>query len=119
MEDELSLLPDLFFVGTSTPIGKASTKDVAIVRQNTYENLTNQLPRKLLSTEPLTSALIHNAGRHMDKRAMLKYNDVELNTMFKEGIPLDDALKIQKARWDAVPNLGRDTGAILGVAVGQ
>ena len=64
-----------------------------MVRQSTYEGLTNQLPRKAYSDTPLVDALFSNAGRHMDKRAMLKRNDLEIDSMFKEGTPLGSSVE--------------------------
>ena len=97
--------------------GKVSAKDASTVRQNAYENLTNQLPHKPLNSgEPLIEILSHNIKRNFDSRAMLQKNDKEIEDLFNHGISLDDALRIQQTRWQRYPNTARDAGVLMGIA---
>ena len=99
---------------------KISYKDAPIVRQNTYENITSQLPRKPLSGgEPLTAVLAHNIKRNFDNRAMLQKSDREIEDLFSQGVSLDNALRIQQERWNRIPDTVRDAGMILGIAAGE
>jgi thiol:disulfide interchange protein DsbC len=66
----------------------------------------------------LMDTLIHNAKRKVDSRAMLKRNDEEIASMFNQGTPLDEALKIQQDRWSRIPAHGTQTGTALGLTAG-
>ena len=47
---------------------------------------------------------------------MLKRNDAEIEDLFNQGIPLDEALMIRQNRWNKIPDTARDAGLILGIA---
>ncbi len=97
--------------------GKISAADASMVRQNVYENITSKLPHKPLNSgESLASVLSNNIKRNFDSRTMLKRNDVEIESLFKQGIPLDDALRIQQQRLNQIPDTATIAGMLMGVA---
>ena len=88
-----------------------------LVKQNSYENLTNKSPYKSFnSNKSLGSVLTNNVKRNFDDRAMLQRNNVELNRLFNQGNTLDDALRLRQNQWDQIPNTARDAGLMLGVS---
>ena len=69
------------------------------------------------TTSRIFDTALHNAKRKVDSRAMLQRNDVELESMFNQGTPLDKALKARQDQWDKIPDTARDAGMILGTGV--
>jgi len=93
--------------------GKGSRK---IDYSNVFEPST---PRAYPAPARLFDTALHNAKRKLNSRAMLKRNDEEIETMFNQGTPLDDALKISQERWDKIPDTARDAGLVMGLGVAQ
>jgi len=96
----------------SPPLTKEDLLTKAINERQAYDNAGE------IVSSPLEVAL-HNIKRRVDPKAMLKRNDTELNQLFGQGIPLDDAPRIRQNRWDRIPDTARDAGVILGIAAGQ
>ena len=63
----------------------------------------------------LFDTALHNAKRKLGDRTMLKKNDIELESIYTQGTPLDDALKIRQDRWDQIPDTARDAGIVMGL----